>query len=263
MTPIGYTTTRMIFGTIIFWVIGLFFQAEKVAPKDLLVMFVGGLFGFLGTQFLFSKSLENTSPVTFSLLMAVTPVLVFLLSALFLNEGLKRRKLLGVVISITGAGLIILSGQQGFDLHSNDGLGIILAVSCAILYAIYMVLTKTISVKYQPVTVAKWMLLFSAISVLPFGYNEVFSQQVFTSGITSAGVPLLLFALVFSTIIAFFLMPFALKRLPAGTVSVFMNIQPILASAVAIFIGQDIFSWDKLLAASLVLMGVYLVSKRG
>ena len=55
-------------------------------------------------------------------------------------------------------------------------------------------------------------------------------------------------------------MPFGMKYLRATTVSVYMNLQPIVASLVAIFVGQDVFSWDKPLAALLVLAGAYIVS---
>lgn len=55
-------------------------------------------------------------------------------------------------------------------------------------------------------------------------------------------------------------MPLALKKLEAGTVSIFMNLQPIVASIVAIGIGQDTFTWEKSLSALLVLSGVFLLS---
>ncbi len=72
----------------------------------------------------------------------------------------------------------------------------------------------------------------------------------------------MIFAFLFSTTLAFFLMPLALKKLEASTVSIFMNLQPLVASAVAIGIGQDVFTWDKILAALLVLTGISLVSMK-
>ena len=71
----------------------------------------------------------------------------------------------------------------------------------------------------------------------------------------------LAFALLFSTTLAFFLMPYALKRLEASTVSIFMNLQPIIASIVAVVVGQDYFTWDKPFAMLLVVIGVYLVTQ--
>lgn len=68
------------------------------------------------------------------------------------------------------------------------------------------------------------------------------------------------FAVIFSTTLAFFLMPVALKRLEASTVSIFMNVQPVVATVLAIAIGQDVWTWDKPIAVLLVGTGVYMVT---
>lgn len=68
------------------------------------------------------------------------------------------------------------------------------------------------------------------------------------------------FVILFSTSLGYFLMPFGMKYLRATTVSVYMNLQPIVASIAAICVGQDVFSWDKPIAAILVLAGAYIVS---
>lgn len=79
MTPVGYTLTRVLFGCLMFWTIGsLSRRKEKVSIKDLVVIAVGGLFGFVGTQF-FALALRFTTPVNFSLMAALTPVLVLVL----------------------------------------------------------------------------------------------------------------------------------------------------------------------------------------
>ncbi|MCB9276040.1 MAG: EamA family transporter [Lewinellaceae bacterium] len=262
MTPMGYTITRMFFGTIIFWLIGSFFKKEKVAGRDLLMMMAGGLLGYLGTQFLFSQSLEHTTPVIFSLLMALTPVAVLLLSTVFLKEVVSGQKVAGICLSISGAFLIILHSKGG-SAGSSNYLGILFALLCVLSYAGYMVLTREISIKYHPLTVAKWMFLFSALAVLPFSFSELPGQKIYSGESSAHSFCLLAFALLFSTSIAFFLMPYALKKLEASTVSIFMNLQPVVASVVAIVVGQDIFTWDKVLAATLVLAGVYLVSLKG
>lgn len=260
MTPMGYTMTRMCFGALIFWLISAFLKQDKVERKDLFITMIGGLIGFLGTQFLFSQSLEYTTPVIFSLLMALTPVVVLIFSAFLLKEKIPGRKIIGISISISGAALIILSsGIQGVK-GSNNTLGIFFALLCVFCYAGYLILTRRISVKYQPVTVAKWMFLISAIVSIPLGFSSLPEQAIYSDEANLQAFVLLGFALLFSTTIAFFLMPVALKRLEASTVSIFMNLQPIVASVVAIAVGQDVLSWDKPLAAALVVFGVYLVT---
>lgn len=259
MSPLGYTVTRMLFGAMIFWVIGFFLRSQRVRGKDWLLMLVGGLSGFLGTQFLFSQSLRYTTPVVFSLLMALTPVIVLILSVIFLKEAVPRQKILGIGISISGA-LIIILGSSDAGTGSNNLLGMLFALLCALCYAIYLVLTRDISQRYPPVTIAKWMFLFAALPVVPFSFSALPQQRIYSGEGTPLAFSLLAFALLFSTTIAFFLMPVGLKKLPASTVSIFMNMQPIIASAVAMTVGQDVFTWDKPLAALLVVFGVYLVT---
>lgn len=262
MSPIGYTVTRMFFGAIIFWLLSLLYKREKVARKDLFIILTGGLIGFFGTQFMFSKSLEYTTPVIFSLIMALTPVIVLILSAIFLKEGIPVRKIIGIIISITGASIIILLNRSN-EMASNNTLGIILAIACVFAYAGYLVLTRKVSITYQPITIAKWMFLISALAAFPFSFSELPAQNIYIESPNLHAYSLLIFALLFSTTLAFFLMPFALKRLEASTVSIFMNLQPIVASVVAIIIGQDVFTWDKPVATFLVVAGVYLVTTKG
>jgi len=259
MTPLSYTMTRMFFGTVVFWCIGSFIKREKVAGRDLLIIMIGGLIGYLGTQFLFSKSLEYTTPVIFALLMALTPVAALLLSAVFLKEVVSKRKITGLVLSISGAFLIVLESGNG-STGSNNFLGIVLVLLCVFSYAGYLVITRNVATRYSPVTVAKWMFLVSAVALLPLSSSELFNQKIYSHESTAQALSLLSFALFFSTTLAFFLMPLALKKLEASTVSIFMNCQPIVASVVAIRVGQDTMTWTKGLAALLVLTGVYRVS---
>lgn len=262
MTPSGYTATRMFFGAILFWVLGLFVKDINVERKDLLMMLVGGLIGFIGTQLLFSQALTYTTPVIFSLIMALTPVMVLLMSAVFLKESVPARKVVGVVLSISGAALIIWLSGSNDSIASNNTLGILIAFLCALCYGTYMILTRKISIKYKPVTIAKWMFLVSAVAALPFSFDVLQTETIYTAEPNWQAYGLLLFSLLFSTTLAFFLMPFALKRLEASAVSIFMNLQPLVSSVVAIAVGQDNLTWDKPIAALLVISGVYLVTKK-
>ena len=63
-----------------------------------------------------------------------------------------------------------------------------------------------------------------------------------------------------ATVLNNLLYPVALKGIQPTTASIYINLQPIIASVVAILIGQDIFSWDEPVSAILVISGVLLVS---
>lgn len=261
MSPMAYTFTRMLFGTLVFWTLSIWLKNEKVARKDLFLILLGGLVGYLGTQFLFSQSLQFTSPVVFSLIMSLTPVIVLLASALFLKEAVSGLKMLGIFLSVGGAAFIIVIGSNHGFTGSNNALGITYALLCALAFSGYLMLTRKVSLKYTPVTVAKWMFLISAMVALPLSVPVLDSQKIYSAEVNITAILLLVFSLLFSTTIAFFLMPYALKRLEASTVSIFMNVQPIVASVLAIIIGQDVLTWEKPFAIIMVITGVYLVTK--
>jgi drug/metabolite transporter (DMT)-like permease len=67
---------------------------------------------------------------------------------------------------------------------------------------------------------------------------------------------------VFATVLGYFMIPFAMQYLKATTVSIYTNIQPVVASLVAIAIGQDLLTWDKPVAGVLVLLGAWLVTRK-
>lgn len=261
ISPEAYTFLRFVFGALVFWSVGFFIKTEKVSFKDLGVIGLGGLFGFVATQLFFAIALQYTTPVYFSLIMASTPILVLFLSLVFLGERLSGNKITGVILSIAGAVLVILGGQAE-NLGTNNALGMFLAFLAALSYAIYTIITRNVAKRYSPMTITKWAFLFSAVMILPFEITEVPEQYIFHNTLTVSAWLQLGFALVMATSVAFFLMPAGLKRVKATTASIYMNFQPIVASLIAIVVGQDLFSWDKPFAAILVISGVYLVTKK-
>ena len=91
----------------------------------------------------------------------------------------------------------------------------------------------------------KWLFLFVTLMLMPFGISEIGEQRIYSGAADASAIAMLLLVLIGSTCLTYSLVPFALKYLRATTVSVYMNMQPIVASIASICIGQDVFSWDK------------------
>lgn len=260
MTPFGYMGTRTVAALAIFWTLQCFLPKERVARKDLAIIAIGGIMGFVVSQFLTALSLRYTSPVYFSLITALSPVCVMLLAALLLKEPVTGRKTAGVFLGIAGAVLLIVHAGEDTAAGSNNLLGIGLACISILAYSVYLIIMRSVAQRYSAVTQMKWMFLFTAMILIPLGANEFSQQTIYTSAWAWSGVLELGFVIIFSTSLGYFLMPFGMTRLRATTVSVYMNLQPVVASVAAICVGQDVFSWDKPIAAFLVLAGAYIVS---
>jgi len=260
MTPIGYTYSRLIFGLVVFWILGLFKEKEKIVPGDLLIIMIGGFLGIAGAQITFFSALQYTTPVTMSLLSALGPIIVLLLSALFLKDPVSLKKAIGVIFGISGAALVVLkNGSSGAS--SNSALGISLAFASLMCNSTYLIMIRKVAGKYNLLTLMKWMFLVSAIILTPFGITDLPKQRVFTSEVTMAAIFQFVYILVLTNVIGLLLIPFALKRIKATSVSMCANLQLLTASLVATLVGQDYFSWDKLVAMILIISGVFIVTQ--
>lgn len=259
VSPMAYMATRCMGAAAIFWLISLFMPRERVERRDLLVIMGGGLLGFVVSQTLTAWALHFTTPVYFSIIATLTPVATMVCAALLIGERLSLRGALGVAIGVVGALLMVMVGWQGGS-GMNDLLGIGLAVLSLLTWAVYLIITRKVSVKYTAVTQMKWVFLVSTLAVLPFSWTDLQASRLYSSQWARSGVAEMAFIVVFATVAGFFAIPFALRYLKTTTVSVYTNLQPIVASFVAIAIGQDLLSWDKPVSLALVLLSAWIVT---
>ena len=259
VSPMAYMATRCMGAAAIFWLISLFMPRERVERRDLLVIMGGGLLGFVVSQTLTAWALHFTTPVYFSIIATLTPVATMVCAALLIGERLSLRGALGVAIGVVGALLMVMVGWQGGS-GMNDLLGIGLAVLSLLTWAVYLIITRKVSVKYTAVTQMKWVFLVSTLAVLPFSWTDLQASRLYSSQWAWSGVAEMAFIVVFATVAGFFAIPFALRYLKTTTVSVYTNLQPIVASFVAIAIGQDLLNWDKPVSLALVLLSAWIVT---
>lgn len=261
VSPMAYMATRCIGAAAIFWLISIFLPRERVERRDLLVIMGGGLLGVVVSQTLTAWALNFTSPTYFSFIATLTPVATMVCAALLIGEKITMRGALAVNLAIIGALLLVFVNWQSGQ-GSNDLLGIGLAFLSLLTWALYLIITRKVSSKYSAVTQMKWVFLVSAIAVLPFSWTDLHTARLYSSAWQWSGALEMGFIVVFATVAGYFAIPFAMRHLKATTVSIYTNLQPIVASLVAIAIGQDVMTWDKPVALFLVLLSAYIVTRK-
>lgn len=259
--PEAITIMRAIFACMMFWLVSFFMPKEKVLPKDLCLLFVCALCGVGINQWLFVIGLKNSSPVNASIIAIAVPIFVLLLAALVLKEPITAKKSLGVFLGVSGGLLLVFNSTQTTS-GTNSLWGDMLMLLNQLMYSVYLVLSKPLSRRYSSVIMMKWMFLFSTLALAPFclqymQYVPMFHRETFNVSQLYA----LLYLLFGATFVSFMLIPMALKQIRPTTVSMYNYVQPIIASAIAVAVGQDTFSMQKLLSAALVFVGVYLVTQ--
>lgn len=256
----GLTIARMVFASIAFWTASLFMKKETIAKKDHLTILLGGLLGITFNQGLFIFGLSNTSPVDASIITTSSPLFAMVIAALVLKEPITTKKVSGVLMGGIGAIFLVYSSHHG-DVTTGSSMKGNLAIVCSSLsYATYLVITKPLTSKYSSITLMKWMFLYSTILLLPFLYKDLINAPLFHQS-DAHPYMLISYTLLFATFIAYLLIPIAQKKIRATTISMYNNMQPLIASFIAIILGQDTFSFEKAISGVLILSGVYLVTQ--
>lgn len=255
--PFALVVLRVGGATILLWLFGLFLPKEKINPKDYLKFFVAGIFGVAINMLLFLRGLELTSPIHASAIVTITPVIILILSAFILKEKVTVLKIVGIVLALCGALILTVYGKSTRT-ADNVVLGNTFIFINAISYSIYIILVKQLTAKYHPFTFIKWLFLFGFFMVLPFGYNQLTDIQLAT--FTPDAYFAVGFVIVGATFATYILNPYALSKLKASTVGVFIYLQPVIAGLFAIAKGIDAIDTVKVLTMLLIFTGVYIVS---
>jgi drug/metabolite transporter (DMT)-like permease len=230
-----------------------------VERRDLFKLALCAVFGVAINQILFFEGLNLSTPINASIIITVIPVLILIFAHYILKERISALKVTGIILGAAGALIIILSAGNG-DFKSGTMLGNFLIFINALSWALYLVLIKPLMEKYDSFTVMKWVFFFGLIIIFPFTFHS-FASTSFTR------IPLhiwmsISFVIFGATIVAYYLNNYSLKTVSPSVNGIYIYLQPLIASVVAILLGKDELNPVKIIAAIFIMTGVYLVTKK-
>lgn len=258
LEPRAIILFRVVGAVTIFWIVDLIIGSEKVARTDLWRMFVAAIFGVALNQILFFEGLNLTTPINASIIMVGVPIFVLVMSHFIIKDRITWTKSIGIVLGFAGAAYLILrTGNITFS--SSTTMGNIMVFINAASYALFLVLVKPLMRSYKPVTVMKWVFTFGLIFVIPASLKQI-SEANF------AVIPFHIwlsigYVVLFTTVIAYFLNNYSLKRISPSVNSSYIYLQPVIATFVAISFGKDKLNFVEVIASVLIFLGVYFVNK--
>jgi len=258
--PFGFIMFRVLGAALLFWIISILGPKETIEKKDYPRLLVCAILGMGINMLVFFKGLALSTPINSSVLVTTTPIIVLILSAVLIKERISKRKILGITVGLVGALGLILFGTEIRQDAPNIPLGNFLILMNSVFYGTYLITVRPLLTKYHPFTFMKWLFTLGIFICLPFGYVE-FMQVDFTN-LPFEAIWRIVFVVVGTTFGTYLFNIFALTQLKASTLSTFLYIQPLIGILYAVATGQDALTSIKILAACLVLLGVYLSSKK-
>jgi drug/metabolite transporter (DMT)-like permease len=259
LMPKAIIFLRVSVTVIIFGILHFILPSEKVEKRDLFKLALCAVFGVAINQILFFEGLNLSTPINASIIITAIPVIILIFSHYILKEKITTLKVFGIILGAAGALMVILSTGKG-DFKSSTMLGNLLIFINATSWAFYLVLIKPLMEKYDSMTVMKWVFFFGLIIIFPFTITS-FAASAFST------IPFKIwmsisFVVFGATIIAYFLNNFSLKSVSPSVNGIYIYLQPLIASIVAIIFGKDELTLSKAIAALLIMAGVFFVTRR-
>lgn len=255
----GFIAIRVIVTTALFWLVHHFVSKERIKSKrDYLRLIVCGLFGVAINQLMFFKGLSLTTPINASIIMTINPVVVVVGAYLVGSERLTPQKIIGLLFGAIGAYLLIT--KDGADFSNQHFLGNLFVFINACSYATYLIAVKPLMNKYDSLTIIKWVFLFGGIIATPFGISELLLIK--WASLPSIAWLSIVYVVIGTTFLAYLLNAWGLKFVNSSVVGIYIYLQPVLATTIAILLKSDTFEINYLIYALLIMFGVFLVSRK-
>ena len=230
----------------------------KMPGKDLGWLVLCSVIGVVGNQFLFVAGLSMTTAINATLLSSAIPVFTLFVSIVFGYDTLSAKRILGILIAITG--VVLLVNPARADLSGRTTIGNLLIVSNSFLYAIYIVISKDLFERYGALNVITWIFLVGALLTIPAGMYTL--PQEHLQAVPVSVWLAVVFIILFPTVGAYYLNAWALTKVSPSIVAVYIYLQPLIGFGLAPIILGEQPNTHTIGAALLIFTGVAVVTRR-
>ena len=230
----------------------------RINFQQFLLIIALGLTGVAGYNFLFFSGLKFITASRASMIISLNPSVITILSALILKEKFTKFKFIGIILSLTGALIVISQGNLQVILQGNIGWGELFILGCVVCWSSFTVLGKIIMKDLKPIIAITYACLAGTLILILPAYQEGVLQNFMQY---SVEVWLSVFALGFlGTALAFTWFYEGIDKIGPSRAGIFINFVPIFATLMAILILHEKLSPSLIVGAIFVVSGVYLTN---
>lgn len=265
LDPTTFILLRVSGAVALFWLLLLFQKRKPVDRSDYWRFAAAGLFGVAVNQLFFFHGLNLSTALNAGIIMALNPLMVFVLALLFSKDKMNATNGLGVLIGASGAILLTLSSRNG---PGNAAKGDLFLLINALSYAFYLVLSKPLLLKYSPLQVITYVFSIGFVLLLLFPPTWTYLAAANFSNFPASVWYKIVYVIVGVTFLTYLLTIFGLKYVSATVSAAYIYTQPIMVILFTILFATlgwaanytNTITLERLLYMLLIFMGVYLVS---
>lgn len=230
-----------------------------VAVKGWKVLLLSAFVGIAGFNLILYTAVHTTTALNCALMQAAMPAAIILVSFLINRERILRRQALGTGLCMAGALYIVLHGEIDTLLDLRFAEGDLLMLLGIFFYAIYTVMVN----KRPAIHPLSFLTIIIAVGTL-FLLPVYLLEQQFSPPLTVSREVLLSvgYVAIFPSILAYLCWNYGIEHLGANRTGLYVNLVPLFASLMAVFLLGERFQGYHLLGMLSIFSGIALFNLR-
>jgi drug/metabolite transporter (DMT)-like permease len=219
-----------------------------------------GMTGVFAYNVFFFSGLQLISAGRASLIISCTPLVITIFAAIFLGERLTPLKAFGVLLSLTGAIIVISNGHPGSLFTGGFGSGEQALVGCVLSWSAYSLIGRSVLATLSPLNAVCYSSIIGTILLsIPAAHEGLFGHLATISSVDWAS---LAYLGIGGTALGFSLYYQGIKRIGAMRAGIFINLVPLFSILLSWLILGESVKIIVLTGGLLVLTGVTLTNLR-
>jgi drug/metabolite transporter (DMT)-like permease len=233
-------------------------KLPKIDRQTIFTVCLLGLTGVFAYNAFFFKGLQSIDASRAALIIALNPVLISLFSSLLFHERLTPVKIIGILMSVTGAMTVVSRGNPLYLFQGHLGWGEINIFGCVLSWVSFSLIGKLVLNKITPLVSVCYSSLIGAVALsIPASLESIWSSLPKYSTITWVGLFYLGF---FGTVLGFVWYYEGIKKIGPTKAGLFINVVPLSAVVMAYFLLNEPITLSLLVGTVLVSAGIFLTN---
>ena len=259
LRPEGFVMLRILTAFILFQITAAIVGLEKVDWKNHGLEFaICAFFGTFANMILFFRGLSLTHPINGAILMLVTPLFVAIFDHFRIRSWPKFGFVFGTLAAALGSVWLMMG--KGAQFNSQTIKGDLFVALNALFYSIYLVRVKKLTAVYQPLTVNRISFFFGVLFMASIGGLTDLGNTQLTQ-IPQAIAFKIAYILFFTSFLVYLLNAYAVKKAGPTLAGLYIYLQPVLASGIALILGTDQLSTPRITQMILIMAGVWTATR--
>lgn len=225
----------------------------KLNLSDIGMFSTFGLLGVVGYHVGLNIGEKTVTAGTASFIVSQIPLVTLMLNTLFFREKITARGALGLVLGVSGTG-IILVGESG---ELSIQFGVLWIIIAIISESLYFILQKKAFGRFTPFGVNLYTTLFATFLLSPF----VFNLSVPDAHIGTTEIAIVAYLGIFPAAFAYLLWSYAIKELGAARTAATLYALPFVTIVAGVVLIDELPSQYAIFGGLVALFGAYLSSR--